>query len=53
MTRLLAIASAFVVPENRSVFKSLADDYGFDVSLISPASWHQSRYDLALETNGA
>ena len=44
MTRLLAIASAFVVPENRSVFKSLADDYGFDVTLVSPASWLQSRY---------
>lgn len=44
MTRLLALASAFVVPENRAVFASLADDFGFDVTLVSPRSWIQRRY---------
>jgi glycosyltransferase involved in cell wall biosynthesis len=44
MTRLLALSSAFVVPENRAVFTSLADDFGFDVTLVSPCSWTQRRY---------
>ncbi|MEI6239039.1 MAG: glycosyltransferase [Planctomycetia bacterium] len=44
MTRLLAIATAFVVPENRVVFKALADDFGFDVTLVSPNTWIQHRY---------
>lgn len=44
MKRLLAIASAFVVPANRAVFASLADDYGYDVTLVSPCSWIQRRY---------
>ena len=44
MMRLVAIATAFVVPENRSVFRSLADDFGFDVTLISPSQLLQTRY---------
>jgi glycosyltransferase involved in cell wall biosynthesis len=56
MTRVLAIATAFVVPENRAVFQSLADDFGCDVTLISPSEWVQTRYgetqrfDVAGET---
>lgn len=44
MTRLLALASAFVVPQNRAVFASLADDFGYHVTLVSPSSWIQRRY---------
>lgn len=44
MTRVLAIATAFVVRENRSVFQSLSDDFGLDVTVISPDSWVQARY---------
>lgn len=44
MTRVLALATAFVVPENRAVFRSLADDFGFDVTLISPSQQVVTRY---------